>query len=92
LWGAWRVDPALRGRFHSAEYPDDLQVVVYRGTAARMKGTPEIVWVRVLACADGVCEGRMLNEPFHIPKLHEGDVIAFRTNVGPGEPLVMSGP
>ncbi len=88
LWGVWRTDPKLIGRFHP-DYPDDLQVWIYKGTRERMRGRPELVWVRLWSCTPEVCEGEMLNEPFHIKSLHEGDMIRFGKDPEPGGFLVM---
>lgn len=88
LWGAWRSDPRLVGRFHP-DFPDDVQVWIYKGTLENMRGTPELVWVRLWSCTEDECEGRMLNEPFDIKSMHEGDMIRFGKDAGAQEFLVM---
>ncbi len=89
LWGAWRTDPRLAGRFHP-DYPDDLQVWIYKGTLKKMVGKPELVWVRLWSCEEETCEGHMLNEPFHIKSMHEGDLIRFgKDGVGDDQFLIM---
>jgi uncharacterized protein YegJ (DUF2314 family) len=72
----WRSDPRLLGRFHS-EYPDDVKVIVHDGGPRTTDRRPEVVWVRVIGCDGEVFRGQVLNRPFHLEKVKQGDFIKF---------------
>jgi hypothetical protein len=48
----WRVEPALKGRFHPS-YPDDLEVLVHDGEPRRTQKPAEVCWVRVVDAEPG---------------------------------------
>ncbi len=76
LWGQWRVEPLLQGRFHPS-YPDDLQVVVHEGGPRTSSTRPELIWVRVLAGQNGQYQGTLLNQPHGLSSLSQGSIITF---------------
>jgi hypothetical protein len=76
LWGWWRTDPRLRGRFHP-EYPDDLQVLVHDGGPRLTDHRPELIWVRVTGGTGDVFTGIVLNKPHHLHLVSDGSEIQF---------------
>lgn len=86
---AWRVDPALQGRFH-AQFPDDLQVLVHDGEPRRTGKGTELCWLRVVAVDEGG-PGRYLGELLHPPHalttVRAGDRLRFIAAPGGRHPL-----
>lgn len=72
----WRSDPRLLGRFHP-DYPDDVQVIVHDGGPRITDRRPEGVWVRVIGCEGEVFRGQVLNQPYQLEKVKQGDIIKF---------------
>ncbi|MFC1947873.1 hypothetical protein ACFLXY_08150 [Chloroflexota bacterium] len=85
----WRTDKRLKGRFHE-EYPDDLQVIVHDGGPRVTDRKPEVVWVRVTGCDNDIFQGNVLNQPFHLQMVKEGDSIKFIIAEGIDFPLYVS--
>ena len=86
LFGSWRLDPRLAARLYGADYPDDIQVVFDDGPGS----APELMWVRILSCADDLCQATVLNAPFKLKSVRLGEVIAFK--VRPEDQLLMRSP
>lgn len=72
----WNEHPKLRGRFRP-EFPDDLQVIVHDGGPVTSDRQPELMWVRVVECQDGVFSGIVLNSPTQLKSVTQGSVIQF---------------
>ena len=86
----WRTDKRLKGRFHE-EYPDDLQVMVHDGSPRRATDLkPEVVWVRVIGCDNDIFQGYVLNQPFYLKTVKEGDLIKFVIPEGSELPLYVT--
>lgn len=84
LHGHWRFDERFEGRFHSAEYPDDLQVMF---ADAGAEASAEYMWVSIRACTADRCVGRLLNQPFGLRSVKAGDTVSFAI-AGTGAMLV----
>lgn len=71
----WRDNRALQGRFHSPEYPDDIQVVFRQDSADAW----ERMWVRVIGAhpRSGEYLAKLLNDPYAIEGLQSGENVAF---------------
>ncbi|MGA2363093.1 MAG: hypothetical protein ABSG73_11615 [Candidatus Aminicenantales bacterium] len=89
LWGTWRNDPGLKGKFHP-EFPDDIQVLVHEGGARIAKHPPEGMWVRVTGSLEGVYTGIVLNTPFGLTNVHKGLVIKFLMPQGGAHPVMVT--
>jgi hypothetical protein len=89
LHGPWRLDPALWGR-SLEEYPDDVEVL-FDDRPPSPEGW-ESMWVSIRACKRTTCEGVLLNQPFHLRSVAQGDTVRFSTaTVGPDEYLLPKG-
>ncbi len=73
----WRENPKLKMRFHSAEFPDDIQVVIHDGGRRMTDVAPECVWVRVSGYDDGIFVGTILNQPYQLQSVKQGSRILF---------------
>lgn len=73
----WRSDPSLSGRFHSSDYPDDLQVLVHDGGPRFTDKKPEEVWVRVTGGDGRIFTGCILNHPVRLKTVHQEQTIRF---------------
>jgi hypothetical protein len=87
----WRNHPALRDRFHP-EHPDDVQVIVHDGGPRLTDRRPEAVWLRVLAHADDVFTGEVLNPPGQLRSVKRGDRVQFVVPDSGGHPLMVRPP
>jgi len=85
-WGEWRQHPKLRGRFHP-DYPDDIEVIVYDDDLETSTNTPERIWVRVTAMAGDIFCGVLLNQPYNLKTLNEGDEVLFTVVDGIDYPI-----
>lgn len=89
LWGTWRNEPRLMGRFHP-EYPDDVQVLVHEGGPHIAKHRPELMWIRVTGSLEGIYAGIVLNTPFELTNIHRGSVIKFLVPQGGAYPVMVT--
>lgn len=88
LWAAWRLDPRLWGRFHP-DYPDDVEVLFDDQPPT---GRFELMWVRVTGCEAERCTGTLLNAPFRLQDVREGDEVWFSlATARAGHYLLMDG-
>lgn len=88
LYGTWRSDQRLKGKFHP-EYPDDILVLVHEGGPYIAKHPPEGIWVRVTGSQVGAFSGIILNQPVGLTNVAEGSVIKFiMPSTGPHPILV----
>jgi hypothetical protein len=80
----WRKDPRLVGLFHSAEFPDDIEVVF--DVPDSHPPAKEVMWVTVIAHHDGSDRflGKLLDAPDHVRTAQQGDNVVFRV-AAPGE-------
>ena len=88
-YAKWRTDKRLKGRFHE-EYPDDLQVIVHDGGPRVTDLKPEVMWIRVTGCDNDIFQGYVLNQPFYLKTVKEGDLIKFVIPEGSELPLYVS--
>jgi hypothetical protein len=89
LWGTWRNDPRLKGKFHP-EYPDDLQVIVHDGGPHMTKHRPELIWVRVTGYKHRVFIGRVLSQPHQLESIRQNSIIRFLVPEGGDYPLMVT--
>ena len=82
LWGTWRLDPRLWGRF-PLDRPDDVLVLFDEPSALRR----EIMRVRLRGCDDERCWGTLLNAPFYLHGVAQGDRVRVSLTTGSGGPL-----
>ncbi len=73
----WRDNPKLKMRFHSTEFPDDIQVVIHDGGRRMTEIAPECVWVRISDYEDGIFVGTILNQPYQLQSVKQGNRILF---------------
>ncbi len=73
----WRDNPKLKMRFHSSEFPDDIQVVIHDGGRRLTDIAPECVWVRIAGCTDGIYNGSIINTPYQLKSVMQGSKILF---------------
>jgi hypothetical protein len=85
----WRDHQKLKDKFHP-EYPDDVQVLVHDGGPRLTHHCPELVWVRVTACAGSRFEGTVLNQPQQLNSIQEGSSITFLVPEGGRHPLMVT--
>jgi hypothetical protein len=73
----WRKDSRLAGLFHSAEFPDDIDVVF---EVKDSRPPLEVMWVTVLAYDPGSDRflGQLLDAPYAVATAHKGDNVVFR--------------
>ena len=72
----WRNDPALKGRFHPQD-PDDIEVLIHDGHPGLNEKSPERAWVRVRGRRGNAWKGTLLNQPFHLSSIRQGDEVLF---------------
>ena len=82
----WHEHPKLRGRFHP-EFPDDLEVIIHDGGSHTSDHRPELMWVRITECRDGVFSGIVLNRPTQLKSVGQGSEIQFIVPEGGPYPL-----
>lgn len=85
----WRDYPPLIGKFHP-EFPDDVQVMVHDGGYRFTEAQTEMIWVRVIGLENDVLRGVVLNEPYQLEKVAQGDEILFIVPKGGDYPLLVS--
>jgi len=85
-WGGWRQHPKLRGRFHP-DYPDDIEVIVYDDDLETSTNMPERIWVRVTGMVGDIFQGVLLNQPYNLKTLNEGDEVLFSVVDGIDYPI-----
>ena len=86
----WQNHPKLKDKLHP-EYSDDVQVLVHDGGPRLTDHRPELVWVRVTACAGSVFKGTVLNRPQQLTSIQEGSDITFLVPDGGQHPLMVTG-
>lgn len=89
LYGTWRTDQRLKGKFHP-EYPDDIQVLVHEGGPYIAKHPPEVMWVRVTGSQEGIFLGIILNQPYGLSNITEGSIIKFMMPSGGEHPILVT--
>lgn len=85
----WREDPRLAARFHSKEYPDDVQVA-FHNLAETGQFKYELMWVTVSAhdAASDLFLGVLLNQPHRLKTAGQRDNVVFR--LLPGQEIPMA--
>jgi hypothetical protein len=88
----WRVDPALRGRFHP-QWPDDLQVLLHDGESRRTGKRTELCWLRVDAVEDSEARryaGTLMHPTHQLATVKLGDHVAFLAAPGGKHALMVT--
>jgi len=85
----WHADPGLKDRFHP-EYPDDLQVIIHKGSSYTSQSVPELVWVTVISEKNASYSGILLNQPSPDLGYSVGDTIYFKMPSGIEYPLTFT--
>jgi hypothetical protein len=83
----WRRHEDLQGKLHP-EYPDDLEVLFRKAATEKY----ESMWVRVIAFDPASREylGILLNSPYDVPTIEEGDNVAFGVVLGAPHPVAVA--
>lgn len=89
LWGTWRSDPRLQGKFHP-DYPDDIQVMVHDGGPRLTNHRPEVIWVRVTEQKNIFYQGIALNQPEQLESVKQNSRIKFIVPSGGKFPLMVT--
>ncbi len=71
----WRVNPKLKDKFHP-EYPDDIEAIVHEGFRVS-DSKPEQMWIRVQEFDGSIFKAILLNQPFQLKNLKQGDKCLF---------------
>lgn len=80
LWGQWRAEEALKGKFHPQAL-DDLQVIVHDGGPRISDTQPEAIWARVHGIqGENLYAGTVLNTPHQLKTVAKFDKISFTTD------------
>ena len=82
----WRTHESLQGRFHD-KYPDDLQVLFLD----QERKVYDLMWVRVIAYANGRYLGECLNQPNHVKGIDQGDNAVFEFSDDQQYPVAIEG-
>jgi len=87
----WRTGPRLQGRFHSAEFPDDIEVL-FHNPERTDKLQNEIMWVTVFAYdpASDLFLGVLINEPYALKTVADKDNVVFRVYPGMPYPVALA--
>jgi hypothetical protein len=74
-------------QFFGPDYPDDVKVLFRDGAA----DSPfELMLVSIRSCDPDACVGVLLNAPFGLKSVHQGDTVTFAIPAQPGSTLVGS--
>jgi hypothetical protein len=84
----WHEHPKLQRRFHR-ENPDDIQIIVHDGTRAQLQ-RPELVWVRITACENGIFSGLVRNSSNHFRNVSPDSLVLFIVPEGGEYPLLVT--
>ncbi len=85
----WQNHPRLKSYIHP-KYPTDLQVLIHEGSPYLTSKQPELVWVTITGLDGNVFTGRLLNKPYELTHLQQGDIICFIVPESSTHPLFIT--